>query len=194
MVFAAQDVTPGARSTYDTDASTVIAGNDNEVEFVTASYLPPILPRNERQWVYGEDDPELWRVDGMPFRSGIGFVVVTTYVDQGGWRVRDARSIALDSRQFIFGNTDIMLLSEQFPNDAIAFGSQLPIGLANQVSAALTAHAATEACQATLCSSDFFAWEGIAVVDDAFYDSVRFVIDTLELSAEEIFLFLAASS
>lgn len=186
-LFSAENITPGPITEYETDASAVIAVNDGAVDFVTASYLPPIYPRNEYQWQYGEDDPESWRSTGrMPFRSGIGYVVVETYVDQGGWRVRDARSIALDSRPFIFVNTDIMLLSEQIPNDAIAFSSGMPLGIVRHISGALEAHASTESCQTSVCSSDLFAWEGIAAVDDSFYDAVRFVMDELGLSAENI--------
>lgn len=186
-LLSAENITPGRVTEYGTDASAVIAGNDGEVDFVTASYLPPIYPRNEYEWVYGVDDPESWRATGqMPFRSGIGYVVVETYVDQGGWRVRDARAIALDSRQFIFSNTDIMLLSEQIPNDAIAFGNAMPLGLVRQIGGALETHGLSENCQKSLCSSDLFAWEGITPVDDAFYNAVRFVMDELALSAEDI--------
>ena len=186
-IFSAENITPGIVTEFETDASAVIAGNDGVVDFVTASYLPPIYPRNEYQWVYGVDDPESWRATGsMPFRSGIGYVVVETYVDQGGWRVRDARAIALDSRPFIFINTDIMLLSEQIPNDAIAFGAGVPLGIVRQIGRTIEAHAVSEDCQTSLCSSDLFAWEGVTAVDDSFYDAVRFVMEELSLSAETI--------
>ncbi|MGB1253585.1 MAG: hypothetical protein ACPG8W_23440, partial [Candidatus Promineifilaceae bacterium] len=186
-LFSAETISPGPVTEYETDASTVIAVNDDEVDFVTASYLPPIYPRNEYQWEYGVDDAESWRDTGqMPFRSGIGYVVVETYVDRGGWRVRDARSIALDSRPFIFANTDIMLLSEQIPNDAIAFGAAMPIALVRQIGSDLEQHALTEACQTSICSKDLFAWEGVTAVDNTFYDAVRFVMDELDLSAENI--------
>lgn len=185
--LAEAGITPGAQTAYDTDTSAVIAGIDGEVDFVTASYLPPILPFDEVQWQYGVDDPELWRSSGsLPYRSGIGFVVVIDYVENGGYRVRDARASALDARNRIFIDTRILDLSPQIPNDAVALGAQMPLAVANALTRALQAHGTTPACGSTLCSSDFFNWEALSAVEPAAYDAVQFTIDRLDLSAEEV--------
>ena len=188
-LFAENGIQVGETVEYGTDASAVIAGFNREVDFVTASYTPPILPFDREQWVYG-DDPELWREAGQPYRSGIGFVVVLGYVEAGGWRVRDARAAALDSEPTIFQFTDILQLSSQIPNDAVAFGSEMPLGMVRQIEATLQLFSATEACSGSLCSADFFNWEGVAPVENGFYDSVRFVIGELSLTDDEVFTYL----
>lgn len=158
---------------------------------MTATYLPPILPYNEQQWRFGEDDPELWRQTGeQPRRSGIGFVVVLGYVENGGYRVRDARAIALDSQPEIFAETDILRLSDQMPNDALAFSPEMSLNLSRLIGQTLEDYAVSEECNVGLCSDDFFNWEGIAPVRDDFYDSVRFVIEQLALTEADIFNYL----
>ncbi len=190
-LFDAEGIATGDVTTYGTDASTVIAGFNGEVDFVTATYLPPILPYDEVQWRFGEDDPELWRrTSQQPRRSGIGFVVVLGYVEDGGYRVRDARAIALDSEPDIFAETDILRLSDQMPNDALAFSPEMPLALSRQIGQTLETYALSEDCNMGLCSADFFNWEGIAPVRDEFYDSVRFVIEQLELTEADVFTYL----
>lgn len=191
-VFASQGIEVGPVTEYDTDASAVIAAFDEVEDFVTATFIPPLLPYEERLWEYGVDDPELWRVNGnMPRRSGIGYVVVYDYVFRGGYRVRDARAIALDSRPDMFVFTDLIEVGAQLPNDAVAIGSEVGFGLARTLIPALERHAQSEDCLVTVCSADFFNWEGIVSVDDTFYDSVRFIVDELELSDEQVFGYLS---
>ena len=181
----------GAITEYGSDASAVIATFDEREGFVTATYLPPLLPYQKRQWVYGVDDPEIWRDAGeMPRRSGIGYAIVDEYVKDGGYQVRDARAIVLDTRPTIFVYTVLVDVGAQMPNDAVAFGTAVELGLSRQLSALLESHTQSEACSMTLCSSDFFNWEGVAPVADTFYDPIRFVIDELALTDEQVFNYL----
>lgn len=192
-LFSAENIPITSVSEYESDTTTMIAMADNEIGFATAGYIPPILPYNDRQWVYGEDDPELWlRTGTLPYRSGIGFAVVIDYVQNGGYQVRDARASVLDVRRSIFVDTRILTLSEPIPNDAIAYSTQFPLGLARTIDSALVALSADEeVCLATLCSADFFAWEGINGIEDVDYNAVRFVIDTLQLSEADVLAYLS---
>ena len=191
-LLQSRGIETGAVTEYGTDASAIIAGFDRVEEFVTATFIPPLLPYNERLWEYGVDNPEIWNeTPNSPRRSGIGYVVVYDYVERGGYRVRDARSIVIDSRSGVFEFTELVELSAQMPNDAVAFGAQMPLVINRQLSEALTRHTQSEACTTTLCSSDFFNWEGIASADNRFYDPVRFVIDELALSEEQVFEYLS---
>ena len=190
-LFSSLGIETGAVTEYGSDASAVIATFDEREDFVTATYLPPLLPYQERQWVYGVDDPEIWRDAGeMPRRSGIGYAIVDEYVKDGGYQVRDARAIILDTRPTIFVYTVLVDVGAQMPNDAVAFGTAVELGLSRQLSALLANHTQSEACSMTLCSSDFFNWEGIIPVADTFYDPVRFVIDELALTDEQVFNYL----
>lgn len=181
--FQSLGIEPGATTTFDTDASTVIALFDDQVEFATADFKPPILPYDEHPWVYGADSPEIWRrADSAPYRSGIGFVVVKDYVERGGYQVRDARAAVLDSRPLIFASTTILALSDPIPNEALAFGAEMPLALTRQLGSVMQAYTGSGTCSASVCSADFLAWEGVAPVDDAAYEPLRFIQTQLELS------------
>lgn len=190
-LLAEQDVAVGSVTELTSDAAAVLALSQGRVDFVTAAFTPPLLPYNERIWRYGEDDPELWRRTGqMPARSGIGFVVVNGYVEDGGFQVRDARSTVLDVLPTIFADTRIAQLSAQIPNDAVALGAEFPLATARQIINALLTLTQTAACSASLCADDFFAWEGATAVEDPFYDAVRFIVRARDLSPEDVFDYL----
>ncbi len=188
-LFAAEDINIASTVNFDSYPAALIAfeNGDPELDFVTAPYVPPILPYDERPWHFGEDDPELWRVvSNFPRRSGQGFVVVSGYVEDGGYHIRDARSTVLDTATRIFIDTAILDLSAQMPNGAVAFGPDMPLGLANEVGAALTSVGSMTTCPQSLCAGDLFDWEGVAPVSGAAYDPVRFIIDQLNLDEEAI--------
>lgn len=189
--FKALGIEPGPITTFDTDAAAMIALYDDQVQFATADFKPPILPFNERLWVYGEDDPEIWRrVAAAPFRSGVGFIVVQDYPERGGYHIRDARAAVFDARPLIFAATVILALSDPLPNDAIAYGTAFPLGLARSLGAFLETYATSPECAQSLCSADYFHWEGVAPMEDAAYDPLRFVQQQLELTDEAFLTYL----
>lgn len=179
--------TPGEIVPVQGDNSAMLALFNNEVDFATATYIPPILPFAEREWVYGTDSPELWRALGIPpTRSPIGYVLVLGEPEFGGYRLRDARAGIFDIEPQIFNATRILALSAQIPNETVALGAEFPLGLARQLTAFLAEFGGAEACAMSLCAGDFYAWSGMAPAEDALYDSLRFVIETLSLTEDEI--------
>lgn len=189
-----EGIAPGEIITVPGDNSAMLAVFNNEVEFATATYIPPILPYAEREWVYGEDGPELWRLLGVsPTRSPIGYVLVLGEPEFGGYRLRDARSGIFDSEPGIYDQTRIITLSAQIPNAAVAFGADFPLTLARAVSKTLAAFATAAECVESLCAGDFYGWDGLALADDAAYDPLRLVVATLELAEEEIWRLTAGT-
>ena len=167
------------------DSSLMLAVLNGEVDFAVATYLPPLLPYEEREWVYAEDDPELWRETGVsPRRSPLGYILVNGEPRFGGYRVRDARSRVFDIAPDIFNETRILTVTAPIPNETIAFGADFPLGTARQVVTALLAFADDAACATSLCSGDFYNWTGLMVVDDATYDPIRFVLEELPMLGE----------
>jgi phosphonate transport system substrate-binding protein len=160
---------------------------DEEVDVATAEFIPPILPFEETLWDREADDPEPWRVLGLsPERSPIGYVRVNGDPENGGYRVRDARSRIIDVAPEIFEETQIVALSAPIPNDTVAFGRDFPLALARQVVTVLADFAGSEECQSSLCSSDFYRWSGLAPAEEGMYEPIRFVQQTLELSEDEL--------
>lgn len=186
-LLADAGVTPGNVTVVPGDSAAMLAVLNGEVDFATASFIPPVMPYETRAWVYGEDDPEVWRTTGiLPGRSGIGFVIVNGGPENGGYRVRDARSGILDTNRLVFRDTEIVALSAPMPNETIAFGADFPVSVAHQVTAVLATWGASEACRASLCASDVYGWSTIAPAADAEYEPLRFIADTLDLSAEDL--------
>ncbi len=166
-MLADAGVEPGEIIEFDTTSSLMLALYNGEVDFVTAAYTPPIMPYEERLWVYGEDDPEIWRRLGVPpSRSPIGYVIVWGEVEFGGYRLRDARASIFDTQPEIYNQTKIIALSPQIPNDTVTFGAEFPLGLAREVTAVLSQFAASEACVNSLCSTDFYGWAGLEAIGE----------------------------
>lgn len=184
--MAEAGIEPGEVVTAPEDTSALLALRDQEVDFTTAVFVPPIMPL-ERQWVYGETDPEEWRVLGIaPTRSPIGYVIVAGEPEFGGYRLRDARARLFDTTPDIFDVTRILALSEPIPNETVVFGADFPLSLARQTLATMVEFAASEACQTSLCSADLYGWTGLEPADDAAYDPIRHIQDTLELEAADL--------
>ncbi len=167
----------------------MVAVYDGEADFATGYFSPPLLP--DRQWRYGFDDPEIWRDANAPaVRNELGRVYVAGGPDEGGYRILDARTLIIETAPDVFEKTRILALTEQIPNDAVAFSAGFPLGLAQAIIEALADYASSAACQEstemTLCSDGAYGWTGLLPVDDSFYDPIRFVIDTLGYTEEDI--------
>lgn len=191
-MFAEAGVVVSETVAMNGDNSALLAVYEGEVDFATATFTPPLMPEGE-QWTYGEDGAEVWRRLGLaPERHPIGYVIVLADPEDGGYRIRDARAALFDTTPGIFNETRIITITEHIPNDTVAFGSQFPLGLARPVIATLTDFGATEQCSQSICSGDFYGWDGLAPVTDNFYDPLRFIIDTLSLTDEDVLAALNA--
>ena len=176
--FAELGIEPGEVVIVPGDSEAMLAVYRGEVDFATGNFTPPILPYDERQWVYGEDDPEIWwRFGRSPERSPIGYVVAGTDPDFGGYQIRDARARVFDTNEAIFDETRIVALSEPVPNDTIVYGAEFPLGLARQITTVLEAFVLSETCNSSLCSTDFYGWVGLETAITADYDAIQYVLD-----------------
>ncbi|MAT95633.1 MAG: hypothetical protein CL608_00575 [Anaerolineaceae bacterium] len=188
-LLAAEGIEPEEIVSVPGDNTAMLAVLNGEVDFATGTYWPPILPFEEREWVFGEDDPEIWRQTGVsPSRSGIGFVVVLGRPENGGYRVRDARSGVYDTARDIFDETRILTLSAPIPADSVAVGGGFPFGTAQQLGPLLAEFAAAEQCAESLCALDFYGWMGLETAVPANYDPLHFVINTLGWTDEALLL------
>jgi ABC-type phosphate/phosphonate transport system substrate-binding protein len=179
-------IEPGEIIAAPEESSALLALRDGEADFATASFVPPIMPLGQ-SWVYGETEPEVWRTLGItPTRSPIGYVIVFGEPEFGGYRLRDARARLFDTTPDIFDVTRILMLSEPIPNESVIFGAELPTELVEQVQTAMTEFASSGTCQESLCSADFYGWTGLAPVEDAAYDPIRYIRTTLELETADL--------
>ena len=179
-------IEPGELITTPEESSALLAVRDDQADFATASFVPPIMPLGQT-WTYGETEPEVWRQMGItPTRSPIGYVIVFGEPEFGGYRLRDARARLFDTTPDIFDVTRILMLSEPIPNESVVFGAELSAELVEQVQAAMLDFASSATCQESLCSADFYGLAGLAPATDADYDPIRYIRTTLELEAADL--------
>ncbi len=163
----------------------MLAVYNQEVDFATAFFSPPLLP--EGTWTYGVHDPEIWReAEETPVRTEEGRTFVAGGPDEGGYRILDARASVTDTAPDIFEQTRIIALTDQIPNDTVSFGPEFPLGLANDIIAALVEFTASDDCAESICADEFYGWTGLEPVSDSFYDPVRALMETLGLTEEDI--------
>ena len=77
-------------------------------------------------------------------------------------------------------------MSAPIPNETVVYGRDFPLALARQVEAELSDFVVSEACQSSLCSTDFYGWKDLAIAQDEAYDPIRFVQETLDLTLDEL--------
>lgn len=184
-MFQEAGVEPGEIVETGGHNNAMLAVYNDEVDFATAFFSPPLLPG--RQWVYGVDDPEIWRDAGVsPVRNEEGQTLVAGGPSEGGYRILDARSSVSDTAPDIFDTTRILALTDQIPNDTVSFGPEFPLNTANEIVDALVAFTASDACLQSICSEEFYNWTGVEPVTDSFYDSVRFLMDQLGITQDDV--------
>ncbi len=185
--FATLGIEPGEITEAGGHNGSMLGVNNGDCDFGTAFFSPPLLPNYERSWTYGVDDPEIWReADEDPVRTEEGRTFVSGGPDEGGYRILDARSSVTDTAPDIFGNTRILGITAQIPNDTISFGPEFPLNTANQIVDALIDFTASEECAQSICSEEFYNWTGLEAVTDSFYDPVRSAMDSLGITEEDI--------
>jgi phosphonate transport system substrate-binding protein len=179
------DIEPGDIVETGSHNNAVLAVYNDEVDFATAFFSPPVVPG--RDWIYGVDDPELWRdMNEAVVRNDSGHALVGGGVAQGGYRILDARASVTDIAPDIFEKTRILALTPQIPNDTVSFGPDFPLSLAQRIVDALVDFTQSEACAQSICSQDFYSWTGIEPVGDRFYDPVRSAMQALGITEADI--------
>ena len=160
----------------------MLAVGEEDVDVATAEFIPPILPFEETVWDGEDDDPEPWRALGLaPERSPIGYVRVNGDPQNGGYRVRDARSRIFDVAPQIFDETRIVALSAPIPNETVVYGRDFPLAMARQLEAELTGLRTWRPANYRSVPLTSMAGAGLVPAVDEMYEPVRFVRETLEL-------------
>ncbi|MCP4422108.1 MAG: phosphate/phosphite/phosphonate ABC transporter substrate-binding protein [Chloroflexi bacterium] len=192
-IFADAGIEPGEIVETGGHTNAMLAVAQGDVDFATSFFSAPLLPNYARKWNPATDDPEIWRDAGVtPERTEAGRVFVGGDPADGGYRILDARSSAMETYPTIFEETHILQISDPIPNDTLSFGAQFPLSLAQEISSAVSEYAGSDACNepaegtVTLCSDAFYNWTGAEQVLDSSFDPTRFLIQALGMSEEDI--------
>ncbi len=192
-VFADAGIETGEIVETGGHTNAMLAVAQGDVDFATGFFSPPLLPNYARTWNPEVDAPEIWRDAGVaPERTEAGRVFVGGDPADGGYRILDSRSSAMETYPAIFDETRILTISDPIPNDTVSFGPAFPLGQAQEIIQALDAYVSSDACQepaegvVTLCSDSFYNWTGLEPTTDSAYDPTRFIINALGMSEEDI--------
>ena len=175
-------ITPGEGVEFGgSHTSTVRAVYNGEVDFGTVFFSPPLTPG--APWQIGDpaEPYDLSMEDSYINDSDQLFV--------GDIRVLDARQTIREEAPDVVDQVRILRVSQPIPNDTLSFGADFPDDLRTQILDALAEFVDpdSEACQASICSPDFYEWTGVAVVGDDAFDPIRDVIETLGMTEDDIF-------
>ncbi len=188
-MFQAAGIEPGEVIETGGHTNAMLALYNGDVDFATAFFSPPLLPNYARQWTYGVDDPEIWREAGVsPVRTEEGRTFVGGDPADGGYRILDARASVTDTAPDIFDVTKILALTDQIPNDSLSFGPDFPLNTSLLIVKALQEWVSEDNpdCLASLCSDEFYNWTGVDPTSDSFYDAVRFLMDQMGITEEDV--------
>lgn len=175
--FASLGVEPGEIVEAGGHGAAVLAVYNGEVDFATSFFSPPLLP--DGTWVYGSDPEPFDPAEAVRNEEG--------RVYAGDVRILDARASVMETAPDVIEKVRILALGDQIPNDTVSFGPEFPEGLKARILNALVIFAASDACQESICSEQFYSWTGVEPVGDSFYDPVRQLIDVLGYTEEDIF-------
>lgn len=176
VMFQEAGVEPGEIIEAGGHPQAALAVYNGEVDFATTYFSAPLT---DPAWKPG-DDPEPFD----PFEVALN-EAGRTYA--GDVRVLDARTAVMETAPDIFQTVRIMTLTDPIPNDTMSFGPDFPDALKGRIIAALAEFMGTEACEESICSTDFYNWTGLDPISDAAYDVIRRLMQGLGYTEEDIF-------
>lgn len=180
-LFAELGIVPGETLEAGGHTGAVRAVYNEEADFGTTFFSPPLKPAGEGDWTIG-DDPEIPAElieECAPTDDGSRLMC-------GEWRVLDARANLRQEAPDVIQQVKILALSPAIPNDTLSFSPDFPVELRGEIVDALAAFAETEAWEQSIGNQDFYGWTGISPAGDAEYDVVRLMIEEAGLTLEDL--------
>ena len=176
VMFKDAGIEPGEIIEAGGHPQAALAVYNGEVDFATTYFSAPLT---DPAWKEG-DDPEPFDFTQVELNDeGKAYA--------GEVRVLDARIAVLETAPDIFEKVRILQLTDPMPNDTISFGPDFPEALRTQIIDALVEFAASEACQESICSDEFYSWTGVEPIEDARYDVIRKLMSGLGYTEEDVF-------
>jgi phosphonate transport system substrate-binding protein len=180
--LAAAGITPGEQVQTGGHNQTVTAVYNGEVDFGTVFYSVPLNPEGKPIFTYEEYlagkitelSQYLIPAEAIPncAPDAEGKKLLCD-----GYRILDARANIRTEAPDVVQKVRVLAISQDVPNDAMAFGPEFPADIRAQIEAALLAFAETEAWDTSIGSADFYGWSGILPATDADYDVVRAMVE-----------------
>jgi phosphate/phosphite/phosphonate ABC transporter binding protein len=154
---------------------------NNEADWGTTFFSPPLNLGDGPQWQLG-DDPDIPAdlLDECAVSEDGGRLIC------GNWRVLDARASLRSEAPDVVQKVRILDISDDVPNDTLSFGPDFPEDLRAQIEEALVAFSQTEAWDASIGNQDFYGWTALSTAFDEEYDIIRRMVALAGISLEDL--------
>lgn len=180
--LAEAGITPGEQVQTGGHNQTVTAVYNGEVDFGTVFYSVPLNPDGTPLFTY--DDYVAGKITTLEQYLIPPETIPNCAPDAegkkllcDGYRVLDARANIRTEAPDVMQKVRILAISQDVPNDTMAFGPEFPADVRAQIEVALVAFAQTDAWKESIGNNDFYGWSGILPAEDSDYDIVRAMVE-----------------
>ena len=178
-LLADMGITPGDQVDTGEHNETVRAVYNDEVDFGTTYFSPPVLPEGIWNDTMSPDIP-----DELVPECYLNTENNDLYC--GAYRVMDARVSIREEQPDVVQVVQIIGLSPEVPNHTMSFSSDFPEEKKQAIIDAVIAYVNSEACEETLCNQNFYNWTDAAPIADENFDGIRIMIEQQGITLDNI--------
>ncbi len=182
-LFTSLGIEIDADNTFEAGGHSAVARAvyNNEADFGTTFYSPPVDSERNSLW------------DGAPTSDPDvpADLIPTCGLDADGQILcgddffpRDARRDIREEAPDVIQKVRILAVSDPIPNDGMAFSPAFPEATADQIVAAMVDFAANDP-EGFETAFDAYSWSGVALTNDAEFDSIRALLQALGFTLED---------
>jgi phosphonate transport system substrate-binding protein len=182
ILLAANGVEVGESRATGGHNQAVLAVYNGEADFGTTYFNPPQPAEGSDvpRWEFG-DDPE-------PYADVVDTCALTEDegdIQCGDWLPKDTRRSVRETAPDVVQKVRILAISDQIPNDCLAFGPDFPADLRTQIEQALTDLQEDEEMWGQTLQ-EIYNYDALIPTTDATYDVIRDRVEAGGLSMDDI--------
>jgi len=177
--FAKSGIKPGETFEAGGHTEVVRAIYNGEADFGTVFYSPQIDADGNVIWDGTKENADISadNVDACALDAD-------GEIDCNGEFPRDARRNIREEAPDVIQKVAILTLSDEIPNDGMAFGPDFPEDLKTQIVQAMEDFASNDP-EGFATAFDAYSWSGVSPTNDSEFDSIRALLDALGFSLED---------
>jgi phosphonate transport system substrate-binding protein len=152
---------------------------NGEADFGTVYYSPPVTTDGEVAWDGTKENADIPAEDVDSCA-----VNADGAIECNGILPKDARANLASEAPDVIQKVAILTLSDEIPNDGMAFGPDFPPDLEDQIVQAMEDFATNDP-EGFAAAFDAYSWNGVSPTNDSEFDSIRALLNALGFSLED---------
>lgn len=178
-MFEGLGIEPGETVETGGHGATARAVYNDEADFGTTFYSPPVDAEGNVLWEFGDDPDVPADLVEQCEIDAEGEIVCGDYLP------RDARRDIREEAPDVIQQVKIVGISEPIPNDTLSFSPDFPDDVRQQIVDALQTFAEDDP-DGFEAAFDAYSWSGVADTTDAEFDFIRELVETLDIELEDL--------